>query len=90
MHGTAGDDIWSVEDYRDYLLLLVRVRMDSRLRTKLDASDIVQQAILHAHEATRNSGALPKVSGLRWLRAILVNVMAAPAGGLAPMARHEP
>ena len=50
MRWDARYDIWSVEDYRNYLLLLVRLEMGPRLRAKVDASDIVQQAILHAHE----------------------------------------
>ena len=63
MQWTDSDDIRSIEDYRDYLLLLVRLQMGSRLRAKLDASDVVQQAILHAHERRAQFRGRPRASG---------------------------
>jgi RNA polymerase sigma-70 factor (ECF subfamily) len=71
------DAIGSVEDYRAYLLLLVRLQMGSRLRDKVDASDIVQQAILHAHEKRAQFRGETEGEWLAWLRAILSNAMAA-------------
>ena len=63
MQRTPADGIWSIENYRDYLLLLVRLQIGTRLRAKLDASDVVQQAILHAHERRAQFRGRPRVSG---------------------------
>jgi RNA polymerase sigma-70 factor, ECF subfamily len=70
-------DIRSIESYRDYLLLLVRLQIGARLRAKLDASDIVQQTILHAHERRAQFRGQTEAEWLGWLRAILANVLAA-------------
>jgi RNA polymerase sigma-70 factor (ECF subfamily) len=57
--------------YRDYLCLLARQQLESRLRGKLDASDIVQQTLL---EAYRDIGGFRGSSDgelAGWLRQIL-------------------
>jgi RNA polymerase sigma-70 factor (ECF subfamily) len=77
MRCDARDDFRSVEDYRNYLLLLVRVQMGPRLRAKVDASDVVQQAILHAHERRAQFRGTTEGEWQAWLRAILANALAA-------------
>ena len=79
MDRTANTDERSLESYRDYLRLLARLQLDSRLRAKLDASDIVQQAILQAHEGRAQFRGRTEAEWLAWLRAILANVLAAAA-----------
>ncbi len=66
----------SIEDYRDYLRLLARLQLGSRPRAKLDASDVVQQAILHAHERRGQFRGGTEAEWLAWLRAILANALA--------------
>ncbi len=79
MQRTKSDDIRSIEYYRDYLLLLVRLQMGNRLRAKLDASDVVQQAILLAHERRAQFRGETEGEWRAWLRAILANALAAVA-----------
>ncbi len=69
------DHVRSIEVYRDYLLLLVRLQMGTRLKAKLDASDVVQQAILHAHERQAQFRGTTEEEWLAWLRVILANTL---------------
>src|SRR6516162_5798089 len=68
-----------LEAYRDYLRLLARIQLVLRLQAKMDASDIVQQAILQAHEGRTQFRGTTEAEKLAWLRAILANVLAAAA-----------
>jgi RNA polymerase sigma-70 factor (ECF subfamily) len=63
--------------YRDYLHLLTRLQLAPRLRAKLDASDVVQQAILQAHQSQAQFRGRTEAEWLGWLRVILANVLAA-------------
>jgi RNA polymerase sigma-70 factor (ECF subfamily) len=83
----AREDVWSIEVYRDYLLLLVRLQMGTHLSAKLDASDVVQQAVLHAHERRSQFRGDTQGEWLAWLRAILANTLAAAGRRFETQAR---
>ena len=84
---TALEAIRPIEDYRDYLLLLARVQLGARPRAKLDASDVVQQAILHAHQRRAQFRGGTEGEWLAWLRAILANALAAASRRFGAQAR---
>jgi RNA polymerase sigma-70 factor (ECF subfamily) len=68
---------WQPERFRDYLRLLARLYLDGRLRAKLDASDVVQVALLQAHENRGQFRGRTEAEYVGWLRAILANALAA-------------
>jgi RNA polymerase sigma-70 factor (ECF subfamily) len=77
MNRTEEADDRALVRYRDYLRLLARTQMGSRLRAKLDASDVAQQVLLRAHEARGQLRGTSEAEKLAWLRTILANVLAA-------------
>lgn len=79
MDCTAAIDERPLDDYRDYLRLLARSQLSPRLQSKLDASDIVQQTILQAHQAREQFRGTSEGEWLAWLRVILANTLAAAA-----------
>ena len=79
MKPTTASDQRPLEEYRDYLRLLARTQLGTRLQAKLDASDVAQQVILQAHEARGQFRGTTEAERLAWLRAILANVLAAAA-----------
>ncbi len=79
MDRTADPDERPLEDYRDYLRFLAQVQLGPRLRAKLDASDVVQQAILQAHQGRAQFRGRTDAEWLAWLRAILANALASAA-----------
>ena len=65
----------SVERYREYLLVLARVRMSPLLQGKVDPSDIVQETLLKAHEKQQQFSGADEAELAAWLRRILTNTM---------------
>ncbi len=60
-----------LERFRSYLLLLARMKLDRKLRGKLDASDVVQQTLLEAHQALASFRGDDRGAQAAWLRQIL-------------------
>lgn len=74
--GSAEDLGRLLELYRNYLMVLARTRVDSALRPRIDASDVVQETYL---EALRDFGQFEGKSErelVAWLRRILVRNIA--------------
>jgi len=72
----AGHAARPLEHYREYLRLLARLQLDPRLRLQLDASDIVQQTLLKAHERFHQFRGQTDQELRSWLRAILARNLA--------------
>ena len=61
-----------LDEFRSYLRMLAEADVDRRLRSKLDASDIVQQTMLQAHRALNEFRGKSDAELVAWLRQILV------------------
>ena len=62
----------AVAKYRSYLLLLARMQLTARPQSKLEASDIVQNTLLEAHDK-RQQFAGDEKGFAAWLRTMLAN-----------------
>jgi RNA polymerase sigma-70 factor (ECF subfamily) len=65
-----------LEQYRDYLRLLARLRLDPRLQGRVDPSDIVQQTLVTACEKLNQFRGDTHGEFAAWLRKILANHLA--------------
>jgi RNA polymerase sigma-70 factor (ECF subfamily) len=85
---TADSNERPLARYRDYLCLLTRLQLNPRLQAKLDASDIVQQALLQAYASREQFRGRTEAEWLGWLRAILASVLALAARRFDTRARQ--
>jgi RNA polymerase sigma-70 factor (ECF subfamily) len=74
-HSSDGEE-WAPERYRAYLRVLAGVRISPLLRAKLDASDVVQEALLKAHDKRADCRGQTEGQRLAWLRRILATTLA--------------
>src|SRR5437660_10323695 len=76
-----------LEHYRSYLRLLAGLRVGARYRAKLDPSDLVQQALLRAHQAATEFRGTTSAEMAAWLRRLLARTLAAGLRDLGPEKR---
>jgi RNA polymerase sigma-70 factor (ECF subfamily) len=62
--------------YRGYLTLLARLQLSRRLQSKADASDLVQEVFLQAHDHFPRFRGSTEGELLSWLRQILATTLA--------------
>ena len=65
-----------LESYRSYMRLLARIEIGRRLQGKVDASDVVQETFLEAHNHFQNFQGNAEGQLIQWLRAILAGTLA--------------
>lgn len=78
---------WAPERFAEYLRLLARLQLDQGLQGKLDASDIVQQTLLQAHEHRSQFRGKSDAEMAGWLRSILANTLGMAARRFSTEAR---
>lgn len=65
-----------LERYRDYLRMLARGQVGTRLQGKIDSSDLVQQTLLQAYCSRRHFRGQSESELASWLRQILAHSLA--------------
>jgi RNA polymerase sigma-70 factor (ECF subfamily) len=71
------------ERYRSYLHLLAQAHLRPRMQARLDASDLVQQTLLDAHQKQAQFRGESEGERLAWLKQILANNLADAVRGMA-------
>src|SRR4051794_38471981 len=71
-----GSELRPLESFREYLRILARLQLDPMVRGQIDPSDIVQQALLKAHERRDQFRGTTNAERAAWLRVILGNQIA--------------
>lgn len=66
----------NLDQFRPYLQTLARIQLAQAVRSRLDASDIVQQTMLQAHQAWGSFRGASKQEMAAWLRQILARNLA--------------
>ncbi len=61
------------EECRAYVVVVARAQVESWMRAKVDASDLVQQTLLEAHRALHEFQGTTEGEWLAWLRRILAH-----------------
>ncbi len=64
-----------LESFRNYLLLLARMRVDGQLQSKIDPDDIVQQTLARAFERRHQFHGSDDAQRAAWLRTLLANLL---------------
>jgi RNA polymerase sigma-70 factor (ECF subfamily) len=62
-----------LERFRNYLRVLAEIQLGARLRSKVDASDIVQQSLIEAHQSLPQAKFGSEGELIAWLRTILAH-----------------
>jgi RNA polymerase sigma-70 factor (ECF subfamily) len=65
------NDLPDLNQFRGYLHVLAEVELSPRLRSKVDASDIVQQSLMEAHQGLAAFRGRSEAELAAWLRMIL-------------------
>ena len=76
MSQAEGPSTPALERYRDYLHLLARLQLGSRMQKHLDASDVVQQTFLEAQKQLAQFRGRSEAELTAWLRQILAHNLA--------------
>ena len=78
------------DEFRSYLTLLARAGLQARFQAKIDASDVVQQTLLEAHQASGQFRGTSTAERAVWLRQILARNLVSVARRFRPReARHQ-
>jgi RNA polymerase sigma-70 factor (ECF subfamily) len=82
---SSNNELFSLARYREYLRALARTRLDPRLWSKVDPSEIVQEAMLKAYLARDQFRGQTEKELAAWLGSILNNTL---ANALRSCGRH--